>query len=191
MTFSEEQMHRPIFEAVPEARIALQQTLFRFGGDDQLELNQLAQEYFNAAYSLVELRLHQPHDCVGTVSSPAIFLYRHSVELFLKAIIPADRQERNHDLVRLSRTFAELVKAEFLADVPDWILERLTELAEADPRSTGFRYHNGGGVPCGALVEVDCAHLQASMIALNTALVGVLAALALSEGAGAAGGESA
>ena len=181
--FTEGQMHRALFEPLAGNAVDDAREVFRFGRNRPRHLSDLGQEYYNAAYLLVEWQLRQPENHVGKIANPALFLYRHSIELFLKAIIPADRRQPNHNLVQLSETFRQLVREQFVADVPEWVMARLDEMAAADPRSTAFRYHDAPGIATGEPMTVDCEHLQSAMVALNCALVGVIAAIAIGEGA--------
>ena len=76
------------------------------------------------------------------VGNAALFLYRHSCELILKAALPASK--RTHDLTGLTDSFVEMVKRKYGQDVPAWIVRRMKELAAIDPNSTAFRYGNYG-----------------------------------------------
>jgi hypothetical protein len=84
------------------------------------------------------------------------------------------------------------VKREFDADVPSWIVSRMRELGAIDPNSTAFRYSQNfdktseNRRPVDGEYHVDLLHLQSAMRALNSAIVGVIAAVACGEGKGAA-----
>ena len=76
-----------------------------------------------------------------TVSSPILYLYRHSFELYLKCLIEASggKPGREHDLAKL------LAMAPCM---PDWMRNRILELHAVDPRSTHLRYgHESGQFP--------------------------------------------
>lgn len=66
-------------------------------------------------------------------SYPIIFLFRHSVELALKAVILHQSGERaaGHDLSRL---------IEKVSGLPKWVETWIDEIHRLDTRSTGLRY---------------------------------------------------
>ncbi|MFZ4071980.1 MAG: hypothetical protein ACOYJ6_17995 [Caulobacterales bacterium] len=187
--FTDEQMNRPMFE---EPSPALERSDpsegapgFLIGGMANLTFQHIGQQYFDAAYLLTEtIRNGEWED--HRLANPVLYLYRHSIELFLKATLGGTA--KTHDLARLSEEFRTFIKAEFEADLPDWISNRLKELSAIDPGSTAFRYSQNfdraskADVPVEGELHVDLAHLQSAMLALNTALVGVIAAVACGEG---------
>lgn len=190
--FTEEQMHRPLFEE-PTADIARANGWsppygFLIGGGANLSPQHLGQQYFDAAFVLSEaIRTQQWEDY--RLANPVLYLYRHSIELFLKAIMRG--AAKTHSLDDLAEEYRRFIKDEFNADVPEWIIARMKELAAIDPNSTAFRYNvvydkaTKSDVPVDGEYHVDLAHLQSAMLALNTALVGVIAAVACGEGASA------
>ena len=117
---------------------------------------------------------------------PILYLYRHSIEVLLKSALGT--AAKTHDLDTLCGEFRALIKAEFDADLPNWIISRLRELSEIDPSSTAFRYSQNfdrttkRDVSVHGEFHVDLSHLQSAMTALNTALVGAIAAIACGEG---------
>jgi hypothetical protein len=88
-------------------------------------------------------------------------------------------------LTGLTDSFVKMVKDKFRQDVPAWIVRRMKELAAIDPNSTAFRYGNygapidAGDVPIEFEAYVSLSHLQAAMLALNTALVSAVAEIRL------------
>jgi hypothetical protein len=78
-----------------------------------------------------------------------------------------------------------MVKDKYRQDVPVWIARRMKELAAIDPNSTAFRYGNYGtpidaeDAPIEFEAYVSLSHLQAAMLALNTALVSAVAEIRL------------
>jgi len=79
-----------------------------------------------------------------------------------------------------------MVKTQYRQDVPIWIARRIKELAAIDPNSTAFRYGNYG-IPIDAQdspiefeAYVSLSHLQAAMLALNTALVSAVSEIGVS-----------
>jgi len=188
--FSEEQMYRPIFEALePEHERDDEWSAppgFVIGGIANMSYQHLGQQYFNAAYILTEHILGREFFADYELSNPVLYLYRHSVELLLKAIM--QDAAKTHNLDTLSEEYRQFIRDEFEAEVPDWILQRMKELAEVDPNSTAFRYSEvydraaKADRPVEGEYHVDLRHLQSAMSVLNTALVGVIAAVACGEG---------
>ena len=192
--FTDAQMNRPLFEEPTPALERVDPSEgpwgFMVGGMANLTFQHVGQQYFDAAYLLSEkIRNGDWED--HRLANPVLYLYRHSVELFLKAAL--GNAAKTHDLGGLADQFQAFIKTEFDADVPDWIAKRLKELAAIDPNSTAFRYSQNydktakKDVPVDGEFHVDLAHLQSAMAALNTALVGVIAAVARGEGKSASG----
>lgn len=187
--FTEEAMTRPLFEELSEHHAREDGWSgphgFALGGMMQANNASLAEEYFAAANELIQAIKDQrvPDYRVGNA---ALFLYRHSCELILKAALP--NHKRTHDLVLLTDSFVEMVKTQYKQDVPKWIVRRMRELAAIDPQSTGFRYGDyrtpidGNDMPVGFEAYVSVPHLQAAMLALNTALVSVVDEVKMARG---------
>ncbi|WP_374311729.1 hypothetical protein [Dongia sp.] len=187
--FTEAQMHRPLFEdpapAIERPDEWSEPLGFLVGGAANQRFQHLGQQYFNAANALVEAIKHQDiADC--EVANPVLYLYRHSVELFLKAIM--QESAKTHNLDTLSAEYQAFIGFEFDAAVPDWIVGRMRELGAIDPNSTAFRYNlnydriTKTDQPIEGEYHVNLHHLQSAMSALVTALVGVIAAIACGEG---------
>jgi len=188
--FSDEQMHRPIFEELASQHERDDEWSsppgFVVGGMANMSYQHLGQQYFNAAHMLTENILQQEAFTSYELSNPVLYLYRHSIELFLKAIMRD--AAKTHKLCTLADEYREFIKNEFEAEVPDWILKRMRDLADIDPASTAFRYNEtydrkkGVDQPVIGEYHVDLRHLRSAMLVLNTALVGVIAAVACGEG---------
>lgn len=128
----------------------------------------VAQDYMEAAYLLTEaIRNGEWEDY--RLANPVLYLYRHSIELFLKGVMGDDR--RTHRLDVLAEGFADFARREYRAEVPVWIISRLQEIAAIDPNSMVFRY---GGTVGSDEVYVSLPHLQDAMVALNWALASVI-----------------
>ncbi len=96
--------------------------------------------------------------------------------------------KRVHDLIALTDRFVVMVKEQYGQDVPAWIVRRMKELAAIDPGSTAFRY-GAYGTPIDAADKpiefeayVSLSHLQAAMLALNTALVSAVDEIRMARG---------
>jgi hypothetical protein len=187
--FTDAQMNRPLFEepapALERADPSEGAPGFMIGGMANLTFQHIGQQYFDAAYLLCEtIRKGEWDD--HRLANPVPYLYRHSIELSLKAALGV--AAKTHDLDGLFDQFQAFNKHEFDAELPDWISKRLKELGAIDPGSTAFRYSQNydkalkADVPVDGEFHVNLAHLQSAMAALNTALVGVIAAIALGEG---------
>lgn len=137
----------------------------------------LAEQYFAAAEALIDSILDR-RVADYQVANAALFLYRHSFELLLKAGLPPKaRAEKDiHDLGKLARSYAHH-KQQGDEPVPPWIIKRCDELAAIDPGSEAFRYGEYGtpkakdGKPITDEIHVDLLHLKAAMAALNATLV--------------------
>lgn len=189
-TFTHDQMHRPIFEEPDHLHERTDEWSepkgFMVGGMANMSFQHLGQQYFDAAHALVDHILNKDHHPDYRLSNPVLYLYRHSIELFLKAILAG--AAKTHSLETLVDEYREFIKAEFDADVPQWIITRMTELAEIDPNSTAFRYNKvydratKTDNPVAGEYFVDLHHLRSAMTVLNIVLVGVIAAVACGEG---------
>jgi hypothetical protein len=144
------------------------------GSPDNLSL---AQDFMEAAYVLTEaIKRGDWED--HRLAQPLMFLYRHSLELFLKGVTDSDR--KHHDLIGLADDFAAFIRQEYQREVPSWVIKRIQEIGEIDPASTAFRY----GRTCDKVTKEDypvpgeayvsLPHLQDAMVALNWALASVI-----------------
>lgn len=137
----------------------------------------LAEQYFAAAEALIDSILDR-RVADYQVANAALFLYRHSFELLLKAGLPPKARTGKdiHDLGKLARSYAHH-KQQADETVPPWIIKRCDELAAIDPGSEAFRYGEYGtpkdrdGKPITDEIHVDLLHLKAAMASLNAALV--------------------
>lgn len=164
--FSEHaQLHTPVFQHVPDEIDETWQHGALIGGMGFRDRRQVARAYRLAADELVELALtkHQPHE----LDFPILFLYRHTVELYLKAAL--ENPPEHHDLGELIR----LLEAECGNQLAGWIRDRLWDFHEIDRRSAIFRYADPG--PPGEL-WIDFHQLQAVIGKLVEAFEGYMAA---------------
>lgn len=146
---------------------------FMLGGMALPTREDLAEQYFDAAQVLIAAVKRGDVEDYRLVN-PALFLYRHSLELQLKAATGAGA--RGHNLASLAVDLNRTVHARHGHPVPAWMIARLQELASIDPGSTAFRYgeiHEAGTkrwVPVGGEVYVDVRQLEAVMAALRSAI---------------------
>jgi hypothetical protein len=138
---------------------------------------ELSRQFLDAADQLVEAILSK-NVADYTVAYPALFLYRHAIELVLKSALGGDL--KGHRLADLADEFARRCKDQHGQAVPAWIISRLKEIAEVDPNSTAFRYAENfdpklkKDVTIDADFHVDLRHLQRCMTVLHEALSGVI-----------------
>jgi hypothetical protein len=144
------------------------------GSPDNLSL---AQDYMEAAYVLSEAIAKGDWEDYR-LAEPLMFLYRHSLELFLKGVMGS--KPKGHDLARLADEFAAFIQKEHKRDVPAWVINRIKEFARIDPESTAFRYGSTfdkktkRDYPIPGEHYVSLPHLQDVMIALNWAIASVI-----------------
>lgn len=137
----------------------------------------LAEEYFRAADLLVELIQNDRCEDYKLVN-PVLYLYRHSLELLLKAGLT--NEVTGHSLA----TLADKLKIQ-IADQPDladhdWIFCRISEISKHDPGSTAFRYAENKdkstkkSVPVDGEIYISLNHLKESMRELFSELARLL-----------------
>jgi hypothetical protein len=107
------------------------------GGVVEFSNRDLANFYFNAGDTLIARVSERKQDGMDVVH-PALFLYRHGIELFLKAIVRPINL--NHNLGPLLTQFAQYVLDRYQANLPRWFHETVSELAKYDPKADAFRY---------------------------------------------------
>lgn len=125
-------LHSPLFQELPDEIDETWQHGVLIGGMACRELPQVARAYKLAADELVKQALasQEPHE----LDYPILFLYRHTVELFLKAALASPPE--HHDLGRL----IQLLEAECGNKLAGWIKDRLWDFHKIDCMSDMFRY---------------------------------------------------
>lgn len=185
--FTREAMTRPLFEE-PGDHIVREDPFsgpqgFMVGDEFIPTRIEMAQQYFDAAYLLLESIKRGDWEDYKLVS-PALFLYRHSLELLIKGLLGAS--PRTHDLSELADMLDAAFTARWGRSVPGWITARLKEIAAIDPGSTAFRYGENydrtikaNVPPVPSAMYVSLPHLQRAMLTLNAALQGAIAEVAM------------
>lgn len=136
---------------------------------------QLAEQYLNAANVLADSILEQEQEDFR-LANPVLFLYRHALELVLKALLGGGRN--GHKLDVLGAELKGHIRERYQQEVPAWIIERLNQITEIDPGSMAFRYaedkYNGGKEysPVDGELYVGVAHLKSAMNEVFAALAG-------------------
>jgi hypothetical protein len=115
-----------------------------------------ARSYKLAGDRLVEIALENEE--AVDLFYPAMFNYRHSVELYLKVL--TNKYPQSHDLKNLYDKLKDLLKSDFGINPPKWFENIILGFNEFDPGSTAFRY--GGGHEKDE-VFVDFIHLKTLM----------------------------
>lgn len=185
--FTREAMSRPLFEE-PGDHIVREDPLsgpqgFMVGDEFTPTRIEMAQQYFDAAHLLLESIKRGDWEDYKLVS-PALFLYRHSLELLVKGLLGAS--PRTHDLSELADRLDAAFVDRWGRSVPAWITARLKEIASIDPGSTAFRYGENYDPslkatvpPVPSAMYVSLPHLQRAMLTLNAALKGAIAEVAM------------
>lgn len=185
--FTREAMNRPLFEE-PGDHIVREDPLsgpqgFMVGDEFTPTRVGMAQQYFDAAHLLLESIKRGDWEDYKLVS-PALFLYRHSLELLVKGLLGAS--PRTHDLSELADMLDAASTARWGRQAPAWIINRLKEIAAIDPGSTAFRYGENydraikaNVPPVPSAMYVSLPHLQRAMLTLNAALQGAIAEVAM------------
>lgn len=127
---------KPLFQDPPED-VEEDWSGFLIGGMAQTDEFSLARAYKLAADAVVAKALRSS-DLSHEYAYPALFLYRHSIELYLKLVVQPDK--RTHGITKLARQFRALVRSKMKLGVPDWVMKQLAEFAAIDPDSQAFRY---------------------------------------------------
>ncbi len=96
----------------------------------------LARAYRDAAGYLIDSALASGEP--WRLSYPIFYLYRHALELYLKAALPQPRPV--HDLQPLIGQFAELLRRRIGVDIAADVRDDLLAFAAIDPDAQGFRY---------------------------------------------------
>ncbi len=105
------------------------------GGALKLEL---ADSYKNAGDLLIDTLINQNYNWCAFF--PIIFTYRHSLELYFKAILK--EENITHDLTILFGKFNQILENNFKSPAPKWFENMIKSFNEFDPGSTAFRYGN-------------------------------------------------
>jgi hypothetical protein len=106
----------------------------KISDSDKRELNlRIASGYKYAGDSLVHLAIET--DYAYELIHPICFNYRHAIEVYLKTLLLPKSYDK-HDFLRLVNACKSKYKAEFA----EWVVERLTEFDQIDPKADAFRY---------------------------------------------------
>ena len=108
-----------------------------FGGLSQFgDILYLANSYKLAGDNLIDLALEKEE--AWNLFCPAVYNYRHSTELYLKAITGCQKQ--THNLSVLLEKFQKLIFDEYEETCPEWFKNLVLTFDTFDPGGTTFRY---------------------------------------------------
>jgi hypothetical protein len=178
---TEEAMNRPLFEEPSDASVREDAWSgpkgFMIGGMSLPTKQELSQQYFDAAHLLVESIKREDWEDYKLVN-PALFLYRHALELLVKSI--TGTAHKTHDLSQFADQLNAWAVKRNNTPTPVWTLARLKEIAVIDPGSTAFRYASNYNAKAknddkvDGEIYINLHHLQSSMSALYSVLSGTL-----------------
>lgn len=109
------------------------------GFADMQSLLTIAESYKSRADDLVEITVRDS-DIAYEYTFPILFLYRHSLELFLKSL--KSDFKRKHPFEDLIKNIKDRAKNRIPDDALNELIARINEFIEMDNRSTRFRYGN-------------------------------------------------
>lgn len=95
-----------------------------------------ARSFKLAGDRLVEIALKNEE--AWDLHNPALFNYRHSIELYLKII--TNSYEHKHNLLPLYDKLKKLLKEKFNSNPPIWFENIILKFNDYDPGGTAFRY---------------------------------------------------
>ncbi|GHA38287.1 hypothetical protein GCM10007103_19570 [Salinimicrobium marinum] len=117
----------------------LSKNVWMIGGmvGDQ-DILSLANSYKEAGDILVNIGINDETN--KEIIYPAIYNYRHSIELYLKAIL--SEYKKTHKLKTLYLNFKNLIKENYQEEIPIWFENVILAFDEFDPEGTYLRYGN-------------------------------------------------
>ena len=153
------QLHSPLFQDPSEEMDETWRHGTLIGGMACRDLPQVARAYKMAADELLRQALakYEPHE----LDYPVLFLYRHTVEVYLKAAL--DNPPVHHDLSRL----IQLLEAESGKKIARWVKDRLWDFHRIDNMAAMFRYADS---PADGELWIDFHQLQAVIDKLAEAI---------------------
>lgn len=144
------QLHSPLFQEPCDEMDETWQHGTLIGGMACRDLSQVARAYKLAADELLKQAMsnYEPHQ----LDYPVLFLYRHTVEVYLKAAL--DNPPEHHDLSRL----IQLLEGESGKQIAGWVKDRLWDFHRIDKMASLFRYADP---PANGELWIDFYQLQA------------------------------
>lgn len=121
-----------------------------------------ARSYKLAGDRLIDIALQNEE--AWELHNPALFNYRHSIELYLKVITKTYKNQ--HNLLPLYDKLKELLKTKFDSSPPKWFEDIILKFNRIDPGGTTFRYGSKRKEEADDLVDevyIDFIHLKTKM----------------------------
>lgn len=145
----------PIFREYSEE--ILTQNVWMIGGMvEKQNVLDLANSYKQAGDILVDIGINDENN--KELIYPAIYNYRHSTELYLKAILT--KYKKTHKLKTLYSNFKILIKENYQEEIPIWFENIILVFDEFDPEGTYLRYGNGS---YNDEIFINLAHIKLQM----------------------------
>ena len=141
--------------------------LILIGGMATYDEERMAVAYKAAGDMLIEHALASG-DRSWEVAAPVLFLYRHTVELYLKWVVYDS--ENNHNIAKLVEEADQIAMRKVGKNLPNWVKARLLEFADHDPRGTAFRYGDRKQPMQNEEYGIDLHHLRRTIEVLTDGL---------------------
>lgn len=131
-----------IFQTIPEDLDETWVNVALLGGitEGAYDMFTLANNFKRAGDILIEQVLDSVP--IDRLIYPILYNYRHSLELYLKAIVKSTK--RIHKLSELLLALEKLLKDYHNTTIPLWFKSLIQEFDKYDPNSTAFRYPEVG-----------------------------------------------
>jgi hypothetical protein len=123
-----------------------------FPKTERVDQRALAAAYGEATFAAINLALDNtamPHrDAVPEAAYPALFLARHTLELYLKGLIPdwgnlKGKKQNAHQIDYLAEHLSRRIDGRYHADHVEILSRFLHRVHAIDPLSAAFRFHDG------------------------------------------------
>lgn len=112
------------------------------GKNDVGDHYSMATSFFQAATELKEIILKNSGLHIFRYEYPMFFLYRHSLELFIKSVIPSPT--KGHNIEKLLHEFVNHIKTVHRVDISKgWFVQSMEDFSKIDPAGQSFRYPRG------------------------------------------------
>ena len=145
-------LRTPVFQELPEEIDEGWTHGVVVGGMGERILPQVAKAYKTAADVLLKQALSKFEP--SEIDYPIFFLYRHAIEVYLKAMLASPPQ--THDLGKLIRLLEDQVGEK----ITPWVKDRLWDFQRLDQHSDLFRY---AAPPADGELWIDFHHLKLVM----------------------------
>ena len=126
----------PIFQEFTDTHLDNSRGVVIAGISDYSDKFQLAKNYKKSGDELISIAF--ANDEIIELDYPAIFCYRHSIELFLKSTI--GKEILHHKLNELYSDFEKLILEQFNLLIPKWFRDLVLALHDFDSSGVTFRY---------------------------------------------------